>query len=118
MKAHARKFINENLPIDYDTTLFNKAFEWLDDFWFGNQEAVKKMSFNTTFWNWWANQWRIRTEACIYNNGFDLDESNLLDEEKQILLEAYTIAHDIKKNRKIFPTPGMRGLIKIIENET
>ena len=117
MKPQARHFINSNTSIDYDMTLFNKGMEWLDNFWFGNYKAVQMMSRSKIFWNWWANQWRIRTEQCIYETGFDLNESDISDYEKEVLEDAYHNAHDIKNSRRIYPTNGMLDLMLQIKND-
>ena len=112
-----KKFIRNNTSVDYDIDLFEMGIEWLDVFWFGNHKAVQAMSRSKLFWNWWASQWRIRTEQCIYVTGFDLDETNISDCEKEALMDAYQTVHNIKNSRRIYPTNAMlKAMLEVKQN--
>ena len=112
-----RQFVNNNLSINYDITLFEKGLEWIDNYSLGNNKAAQMMSQSKIFWAWWRNQWRNRTEQCIYGGGFDLNETDLSNYEKEVFTDAYHAIHNINNTRHIYLINGMCDLMLQIKND-
>lgn len=45
--------------------IFERGYEYLTEYFDGDEVAIKKVTCRPAFWNWWRNMWYIRDEVYM-----------------------------------------------------